>query len=208
MIWLAAIAICIAVAAFLLLRGKPVPSGWTAETDGKDYGTKVDATGSFDFPIAPDSVHYVTKECSGLSGNGLRLTFTLTADPGVAFERMQLVDGVETVVAGSAAVCPVLYFQRKGDDWSGGGQYEAYRWWATAKPPVALAPGTFTVEALFTDRWTAVETSNSDDRRATFLAALAKAGRVGFTFPGVTGYGHGCCATGNAHFTLDSFDAI
>lgn len=196
----------VALVAFVLLRHRE-PEGWTANTDGNDYGTKVDATGSFDFPLAPDSVHYVTKPCAGLSGNGLRLTFKVTADPGAEFRAMELVNGVETATVVPAS-CPVLYFQRKGDDWSGVGQYETYRWWATAKPLVPLAADTFTVEALFSDRWTAVESSNSEDKSATFRAALGNAGRVGFTFPGATGYGHGCCATGKAHFTLESFELI
>jgi hypothetical protein len=185
-------------------RGR-LPDGWTAVTNGNDYGTKVEADGSFDFPIAPNSVHYVTKKCGDLSkAKGLRLRCRLDADPGVQFLLMQ--DG--KAVPGSAAVQPILHFQRTGDDWSGRGKFEAYRWWATSKTPGPLRPGEFEVTAMFGEPWTGVATSHSFDHQQAFLDALKNAERVGFTLPGETGFGHGCCATGKARFTLISFEVI
>jgi hypothetical protein len=203
------LAVAIALAYFLTRSHRTVSDGWTAITNGKDYGAKVEASGSFDFPIAPSSVHYVTKQCASLANaKGLRLRFGIAANPGVEFKRMQLVNGVETPVEGSQAVSPVPYFQRAHDDWSGAGKYEAFRWWATFTETVALAPGEYEFTAMFDQRWTAVMASNSIDQAGAFHDALANAGRVGFTFPGLTGYGHGATATGRARFDLIGFEIL
>lgn len=201
---LIAIVAALALGAWLLLRRRAV---WTAETDGRDYGTKVDAaTGSFAFPIAPNSVHYLTKLCAGLANaKGLRLRYRIAADPAVEFQLMQQIGGVEQPVPGSVGLAPVLYFQRRGDNWSGAGEFETYRWWATFNPPQPLGPGEFEIVAPFDQRWTAVESSNSIDHAEAFRAALADAARVGATFPGLTGEGHGCCASGPAIFTMLEF---
>jgi hypothetical protein len=204
-IYLAAVALLIVAALTYRHFRDRMPSGWTAITDGDDYGTKVEPDGSFDFPVAPNSVHYVTRACGDLSkAKGLRLRYRLEADPGVRFLLMQ--DGKPA--PGTGGEDPVLYFQRKGDDWSGAGKFESYRWWATFNGINALAPGEFEIFAMFNERWTAVERSNAFDDPEDFKDALENADRVGFTFPGVTGFGHGCCATGKARFTLIGFEVI
>lgn len=190
-------AVIACLAAWLLLQRR---SGWTADTDGNDYGTKVDASGSFDFPIAPSAVHYVTKACSSLAGKtSIRISYRITADDGVQFL------GAKTGGNGSG---PTLYIQRKGDNWSGNGKFETYRWWATFTTPLPITVGEHEIDAPLNGNWTAVMTSSAMTNPAAFQAALADAGRTGFTFGNQEGFGHGVYATGKARFELLSFEAI
>jgi hypothetical protein len=170
-----------------------MPAGWTAITNGKDYGTKVESDGSFDFPVAPNSVHYVTGACDSLAGaKGLRLRYRIDADPGVKF--LGAKDNQEITVG------PFLHFQCGGITWTGEGEDETRRWWPDAAP--TLTPGEHEIEALFTDEWGAVETSTNRTHPDAFAAALKDAARVGLTWPNMEGKGHGLYATGNARFTL------
>jgi hypothetical protein len=189
-----------AIAAWLWRRARgKLPAGWTAITDGKDYGARVEPDGSFDFPIAPDSVHYVTRSCAGLNpSGGIRMRYRIVADPGVEF--------VPVGGPSAAAAGPALYFQRGGDDWSGRGKYERYRWWATFATPCPIVPGEFEIIARFDQRWTAVLSSNSDDFPEEFREALRHANRVGHTWGGWTGAGHGDQASGKARFELIAFE--
>lgn len=192
--------VVLAVGALLLFRRgstPTMPSGWTAITDGNDYGCKVDAGGSFTFPQSPSSVHYVTEACGPLAGKTqLRLRYQIDADPGVTFHDAQNGNPIATG--------PMLYFQRAGDDWSGLGAFETYRWWALASAG-SLAPGEHEIVAKFSDVWNAVMTSHSDTSPQAFADALANAARAGFTFPNDSGAGHGIYASGKATFTLVEF---
>lgn len=100
----------------------------------------------------------------------------------------------------------MLYLQREGDDWSGIGKFETYRWWATFAAPTPITAGEHEVIAPLSARWEAVEGSNADDNVEAFRAALSQAARIGFTFGGGTGFGHGVYAEGKARFTLLSFE--
>lgn len=197
----AAILAAIVVASFIAYEvlSKRTPSGWTADTDGNSYGTTVDASGSFDFPLSPNGVHYVTKACGPIDPKStITLSYRVDADPGVSF--------CPSSDPKSLSIGPTLYFQREGDDWSGQGRSETYRWWATFASPMPIVPGNHVVSAPLAGRWTAVETSNSIGNSQAFLDALAHAARIGFTFGGGTGYGHGVFATGKARFTLLSLE--
>ena len=87
----------------------------------------------------PDSlaghVHYVTLRYGSLAGKTrIVMRYRIEAGPGVQiFPRNY---------PGSPAIL-TLYFQRSGDDWSGTGKYEAYRWWATFNSQSLLTPGDF-----------------------------------------------------------------
>lgn len=202
----------IAIGAFLISRKQNTqssgstgqPTVWSAGPviDGKNYspGVVTDANGSFTFPQLPGSVHYVTKDTGPIKGSGIRLRYRIDVDPNVKFypssDPSAETDG------------PVLYFQREGDDWSGVGQFEAYRWWATFDAPVPIVAGEHELVALFNQRWTAVETSNSESDAAAFQAALNNAKKVGFVFGGGTGYGHGVYVDGHATFTVLDFEII
>lgn len=102
-----------------------------------------------------------------------------------------------------------LFFQRRGDDMSGEGALEFYRWWSN---PVAYRLGSGSV-ALVGDladpsQWTSVMGRRGTENEAAFRAALADLGSVGFTFGGGCFFGHGVYVapgTGQAVFTATEF---
>lgn len=97
------------------------------------------------------------------------------------------------------------YFQRSGDNWSGRGRFEAYRWYATFATHAPIRPGTNEIVAPLDGLWTAVETSSARTNPAAFQAALARADQVGFVLGGGDGYGHGVFATGPARLIVTDF---
>ncbi len=80
-----------------------------------------DGTFTVDIPQDPGSIHYVTTTAPAL-GAAITLTFGI--------------QGTGTVIPIPTADTPPamirLYMQRKGDNMSGQGQYEFYRWWSSA----------------------------------------------------------------------------
>lgn len=96
------------------------------------------------------------------------------------------------------------YLQRQGDNWSGRGRFETYRWYATfASQPIS--PGEHQIIAPLGGNWTAVETSSARSNPTEFRQALAGAEQVGFVLGGGDGYGHGAYATGRARLIVTSF---
>ena len=90
-----------------------------------------------------------------------------------------------------------LFFQRRGDDMSGDGAFEFYRWWSN---PVAyqLGSGLISLTGDLTDasQWTSVfGQSGAGANETAFRAALADLGAVGFTFGGGCFFGHGVYVT-------------
>jgi hypothetical protein len=98
-----------------------------------------------------------------------------------------------------------LYFQRRGDNWSGRGPFEAYRWYATFASQSPISAGEHEMVAPLSGNWTAVERSSARSNPAAFQAALADAGQVGFVLGGGDGYGHGIFATGPARLVVTDF---
>jgi len=152
------------------------------------------------------SVHYVTFRHGSLTGaSRLVLRYRLDLPPSV------------TIVPTSDHAAPTmlsLYFQRAGDDWSGRGKFEAYRWFASGYTVTPLAPGEHSVDVpLASDStvngqwaWTAVETSSAGSASGAYRDALVNADRVGFVLGGGTGLGHGVTAVGGpARFVVEDF---
>jgi hypothetical protein len=99
-----------------------------------------------------------------------------------------------------------LYLQRTGDDLSGQGEYEFYRWFSH-EVAYRLEPGTAHLAAALTPaQWTSVfgKKGDYDVAAATgFVQALRLLGRVGFVFGGGCFYGHGVNVSGGtARFAL------
>src|SRR5665213_36683 len=117
------------------------PNLWTVGPiiDGRNYSQGVGLHPSagpggswyIDLPQAPGSVHYVTFRYGSLSGKTrLVMRYRIAVDPGVR------------IVPATGPNLPsiiTLYFQRRDDDWSGNGMFEAYRWYATfaSQSPIA-----------------------------------------------------------------------
>jgi hypothetical protein len=95
-----------------------------------------------------------------------------------------------------------LYFQRRGDKWSGLRQYEAYRWFATFASHWDLKAGEYQMMAPLDAAWTAIETSTAATAPQAFREALADADHVGFVLGGGDGYGHGVHLVGSGRGRL------
>jgi hypothetical protein len=150
-----------------------------------------------DLPSAPGSVHYVTFRHGSLAGKRrIVMRYRVEAAPGVR------------IVPSTAPDLPsiiTLYFQRAGDDWSGRGRFETYRWYATFASQSPITPGEHVLVAPLDGAWTAIERSSARTAPAAFRAATAAADQVGFVLGGGDGYGHGVHATGRARLIVTSF---
>ena len=98
-----------------------------------------------------------------------------------------------------------LYFQRTGDNWSGRGRFETYRWYATFATQSPITPGEHVMTASLGGNWTAVQTSSARSAPLAFRDALLNADQVGFVLGGGNGYGHGVFATGPARIVVTDF---
>ncbi len=158
---------------------------------------------AFDFPqpdAAAGHVHYVTFRHGSLSGKSrIVLRYRIEAAPGVE---------IRPVSQPTAPSILVIYFQRRGDDWSGRGKYEAYRWWASFNMHMPITPGVHELSVPLEGRWSAVQDSTAINNPKAFRDAIRDADRVGFTFGGGTGLGHGVYATGPAKFVVTSFEVV
>ena len=148
-------------------------------------------------PQAPGSLHYVTFRHGSLAGKSrIVMRYRIEAAPGVQ------------IVPRTAPRLPsqiTLYFQRSGDNWSGRGPFEAYRWYATFSTQSPVTPGSHELVAPLNGNWTAVGSSSARLNPAAFRAALAEADQVGFVLGGGDGYGHGVFATGPARLVVTKF---
>jgi hypothetical protein len=148
-------------------------------------------------PRAPGSVHYVTFHHGTLAGKRhIEMRYRIEAAPGVR---------ILPVTGPTLPSIITLYFQRRGDDWSGRGPFEAYRWYATFASQSPITPGEHVIVAPLSGKWTAVETSSAGGNPAAFDAAVAAADQVGFVLGGGDGYGHGVFATGPARLVVTQF---
>jgi hypothetical protein len=97
-----------------------------------------------------------------------------------------------------------LYFQRRGDDWSGVGPMSGYRWFSRPADSVPIQPGRHTLTVPFNfDRWGGVETAPT---RADFDAARQQVEAAGMVFGGDQAAGHGVCLTsGSARLIVREF---
>jgi hypothetical protein len=150
-----------------------------------------------DLPQAPGSVHAVTFHHGSLAGKRrIVMRYRVEAAPGVR------------IVPRTAPALPsilTLYFQRGGDNWSGRGPYETYRWYATFASQTPITPGEHEIVVPLNANWTAVQTSSARSNPADFRDALFNADQVGFVLGGGDGYGHGVHATGPARLIVTDF---
>lgn len=99
-----------------------------------------------------------------------------------------------------------LYLQQAGDNWSGRGRYESYRWYSPARGVVPLTAGEHTVTVQLDDAWTNVNGRPNHQVPEGFAAAIRNTARVGIAFGSSSRRSHGVSATGPARFTLLSLD--
>jgi hypothetical protein len=149
-----------------------------------------------DLPGAPGSIHGVTFRHGPLSGKR-RIVMRY---------RIEAARGAQLLAAsdGRSGGIITLFFQRRGDNWSGRGRFETYRWYATFATQ-SPTPGNHVMIASLDGPWTAIETSKATTSPAAFRAALAEADQVGFVLGGGDGFGHGIFATGPARLIVTDF---
>ena len=150
-----------------------------------------------DLPGPGGSVNYVTYRHGSLAGKRrIIMRYRIEAAPGVRI--------VPRTAPGSPSII-TLYFQRGGDNWSGRGRFEAFRWYASFASQSPISAGEHVIVAPLSGNWTAVERSSARNNPAAFRDALANADEVGFVLGGGNGYGHGVFATGPARLVITDF---
>jgi hypothetical protein len=143
-------------------------------------------------------VHYVTTHFGSLAGRSrIVLRYLVESEPNVRIVPATDPNGPSIIT---------LYFQRRGDDWSGEDEFESYRWYATFASQMPISPGRHEIVAPLNANWTAVQTSSARSNPSAFLAAVSESDEVGFVLGGGTGYGHGVYATGKARIIVESFE--
>lgn len=155
----------------------------------------------FDFPQSPRHVNALTFKHGSLAGKS---TITLRF-------RIEMAEGVK-IVPKEAPDWPrpatlSLYFQRAGDDWSGNGKYETYRWFSG--PAQELVAGEHVFSMPFSAEWGAIRSSSNTSNVSAFREAMDNAERIGFGFGGgPISKVHGAHATGAARFVMTGFEVV
>jgi len=99
-----------------------------------------------------------------------------------------------------------LFLQRRGDNWSGRGRHEFYRWYAPPHTVRELAPGVHRMTVDLRDAgWVSVQGRPIGTAPAEFTAALRDVGQLGLVFGSSSARAHGVFATGPARFELIDF---
>lgn len=178
----------------ILNPGNPVYTG----ADGKPY---------FNFPNSSPSVNYLTTPVNGISAKaaGMRMAYTVTTLGAPVFDyRTNPNNSCGPGYPGTVR----LFFQRRGDDFSGAGAFQQYRYWSQAGYR-ELAPGAYFISATFDPaQWTDVYGKAGSAFPDRFLEALRNAADVGVTFGGGCFFGHGVFVdprAGTARFRIDEF---
>ena len=169
--------------------------------DGKNYSvgvpirpTQTTDGWAFDFPQAGGHVGYITYKYGSLNGKSrIIMRYRIEADPMVQF--------LPKCCPQLLGQGPTMYLQRDNDDW----REEGGRWWATFNSPWPIVPGEFELNIPLNANWTSVYTWTAEGKPSEFAKAKADAERIGFTFGGGDGYGHGTYATGPARMVVTSF---
>ncbi len=182
-----------AVGAYFVFFRKKEASGTSVGTPSGDYWTGQygnvtpdPATAAFTF----GEPHYIVRAAPALAvGKTISMRFRIDGN-------------AELVPTDSAPPARVrLYIQRAGDNLSGAGPYQQYRYWSHDVAITAAAE--YSLSATITpEAWTDVFGAQGSQFPDGFAAALANAALVGFTFGGSFA-GHGVTAkNGTANFTL------
>ena len=149
----------------------------------------------FDLPIAGrGQIDAMTTAVGPLIGaRQITLHYRIDAAPGTQFIADETPREPATVS---------FYFQRRGDNWSGSGRYESYRWYVPVRAVIPLAAGERTVTVRLDEAWTNVYGRPNTQDPEGFAAALAETSEIGIAFGSASRRSHGVYATGPASFTL------
>lgn len=149
---------------------------------------------AFDFPQDTNGVDYVTHTMLG----------SITARSATCMFRVEGT-GQLKATEGDAPARVRLFFSRRGDNLSGQGPYEFFRWWSINF--VDLVPGSYALSApLQPEEWYSVLGRRGNDPAAItgFAGAAADISSVGMTFGGMFA-GHGVTAVGSVKFICTGY---
>ena len=155
-----------------------------------------DGTFEFNFPNQ-NGVHYVQTAAPALAlARTVSMTFAIEGE-------------AEFTVSDPNDKPPLqvrLYMQRVGDNLSGTGEYEFYRWWSNpAFAEIKSGQEATVTAALVGAEWSSVRAKTGIQETVGFTNCVANAAVIGFTF-GHDFSGHGGYAsTGTAKFILKSY---
>lgn len=167
------------------------PSAWVFPySPNMGVGTASPAPGGWQFTIpTQDGIHMAVAGVQGrLQGSKLTTAFQKTGEI------------LEVQPCGTNSAKVRLFLQQRGDDWSGSGKYEFYRWYSG---PADLNDSGLTVP-LQPGSWSSVLGKNGDQNPAGFNTAISDLQSIGFAFGGCFA-AHGVYATGPATFTATSY---
>ena len=152
---------------------------------------------AFDFLVGNTKhVHYLTRDRGPISGTALRVRYRVTAAEG----------GFLYAQEGGAGAWVSIFLQRAGDDFTAVGDLTYWRWWALPPYRGDVVAGEFEIEVpLESQYWRHTMGDTGDE---WFRQLLASKGRMGVTFGGPTGLGHGVCSSRPARFELLAFEVV
>jgi len=198
--------ISIRASAWMFQSGTAVPANPTQK--GADWYFDFPADCAIDPTLGykPCSVNYLVTGYSGAITPGKTISMSYQIDVTGSPVFSYRINPNNTCSSGSPGTVR-LYFQQAGDDLSGNGTYEFYRWFST---PAALAPGSNTLSVLLAGaNWISVYGKVGDDPTAEpgFAAATANIANIGMAFGGGCFAGHGVNiqGRGTARFTVNSY---
>ena len=193
-----ALALCASAALAVPAIATPPADAWQIGPiiDGRNYSvgmplTPAEGRDGATFPIpgptrADGHVHYVTLPVRDLIGaERITLRYRIDAPRGTRFLQQE--------APGAAPATLSLFIQRRGDSWRK--RHPFHRWYSPNGRTVTLAPGVHEVSIGLDENWISMMGSDVNRNPREFAQALANAGRVGFTFGGSSGRGHGVFAT-------------
>ena len=169
-----------------ILYSPGMPPHPTQQTGGGWY---------FDFPTAPNSVHYVLAAVNIAASSSVESSLLVTATETPIF--------IYNLQSDNTCLYPAhvrFLLQEKGDDLSGKNGKQYFRWWSNTVA-YQLAPGSANLSASLIDlsQWTSVFGEKANESAAAtdgFKQAMANLGNVGFAFGGGCFYGHGVRVNG------------
>jgi hypothetical protein len=152
--------------------------------------------------VGQGSVHYVVMPTASLLGkSSVTLRYRIEAAEGARLLPKNFHDRIASMS---------LYFQRKDDNWTAEGKYEAYRWYANfaTHRPIGMDGNEYEMTARFDQNWISIMGGNTQTNPQGYSDARLYASRVGFVMGGGDGLGHGVYATGQVrlvvtHFSVD-----
>lgn len=165
----------------LPLRPHETDDGWEFELD---VGQEADG---------------VTRDCNGLAGvKAIRFGLTVSDNPNAKLYPSEFPDRQAGIT---------VFFQRRGDNFSGRGKYETYRWYSKSFP---IKPGGFVdVDVpLEPAAWKAVGSTHGTDAPDLFKLAVENAGRIGIGFGSPGGRMHGICTTAPVEIEMFAWELV